>query len=364
MNAQYISKICKIEEKNGRCTMQSYVGMDYRRKSSYMTVVDEKGKLVRQGQVENSKEAVSEFLYKSQCNESSSAVLEATRNWTVMHDWLEELGGEVHLAHPLKVKAIAQAKIKTDKIDAKVLAHLLRTDLLPEAYVPTREARKIRNALRQRMFFVRLRTMVKNRIFGMLDRYPQILESRPCKDIFSLQGMAWLKQVPFKRYDRRIVDEDLDLMESLDQHIARSEKLVEELAFGDWRVELLRTIPGIGKFFALLIAYEVDEINRFRHEKKFFSYIGIVPSTFSSGARTFHGRITKQGNKYLRWAMIEAIWPAIRKDIDLRNYYERIKAKKGANPVKVATARKLATIVYKVLLRRRPYRISVPGLPS
>ena len=91
-------------------------------------------------------------------------MIEATRNWTVMFDWLDELVDEVVLAHPLKVKAIAEAKIKTDKIDASILSHLLRADLVPAAHVPGHQARQVRLALRERMFYVRLRTMVKNRI--------------------------------------------------------------------------------------------------------------------------------------------------------------------------------------------------------
>jgi len=133
--------------------VQTYIGVDYHRKCSYMTVMDEKGKIFHEGQVDNRPEAVREFLNRAGVNGHSAAVLEATRNWTVMYDSLEELVGEVHLAHPLKVKAIAEAKIKTDKIDAKVLAHLLRCDLLPEAYVPAPAARRARNILRQRMFF-------------------------------------------------------------------------------------------------------------------------------------------------------------------------------------------------------------------
>ncbi len=136
------------------------------------------------------------------------------------------------------------------------------------------------------------------------------------------------------------------------------------MADGDRRVELLRTIPGIGKFFAVLIANEVDDIGRFASEKKFFSYIGIVPSTYSSGGRTFHGRLTKQGNKYLRWALVKAIWPAVRSDPELGAYYQKIKARKGANPAKIATARRLATIVYRVLSRERAYRVCGSRLPS
>lgn len=342
---------------------QKYIGVDYHRKFSYMAVMDGKGTIIREGVVNNSKEAVASFLTQAQCDGNSAAVLEASRNWPVMYDWLEELVHEVHLAHPLKVKAIAEAKIKTDKIDARVLAHLLRSDLLPEAYVASPEARQVRNVLRQRMFFVRLRTMVKNRVSGLLDRYPELSEQRPCKDIFSQRGQNWLKQIQVKEVDRRVLDEDLELYEALEERIAKSESLVGELAQGDPKVKILKTIPGIGQFFSVLIAYEVDDIRRFANEKKFFSYIGIIPSTFSSGGKTFHGRLTKQGNKYLRWAIVEAIWPAIENDSDLRAYYEKVKVKKGPNPAKIATARRLATIIYRVLYQNRPYKVG-PRLPS
>lgn len=341
-----------------------YVGVDYHRKYWYMTVMNEAGKVIQEGKVDNRQEAVADFLAKANCNGNSSAVLEATRNWTVMHDWLEELVDEVHLAHPLKVKAIAEAKIKTDKIDAKVLAHLLRTDLLPEAHVASPEAREVRSVLRQRMFLVRLRTMVKNRIRGMMDRYPMLMEQRPSDSFFGDEGMAWLRQVAVKETDRRLLDEDIILLKEIDRHVDQSEDLVEKLCEKDERVALLKTIPGIGKFFSVLIAHEIDDIKRFAHEKKLFSYMGIIPSTYSSGGRTFHGRLIKQGNKYLRWALIEAIWPATRKDAELRAYYERMKEKKGPNPAKVATARRLATIVYRVLSQKRPYQISGSRLPS
>ena len=344
--------------------MRTYIGVDYHRKYSYMTVMDEKGKIIDQRQVANNAEAVKVFLNRAGVNGESAAVMEATRNWTVMHDWLEELVDEVHLAHPLKVKAIAEAKIKTDKIDAGILAHLLRSDLLPEAYVPAAAAREARNVLRQRMFFVRVRTMIKNRIWGLLDRYPDLVDSRPCKELFSKQGLAWMETLSLKERDREMLEENLKLYHALEERISRSELLVQKMSDGDSRVELLRTIPGIGKFFAVLIANEVDDISRFANEKKFFSYIGIVPSTYSSGGRTFHGRLTKQGNKYLRWALVEAIWPAVRSDPELDAYYQKIKARKGANPAKIATARRLATIIYRVLSRKRSYRAYGSRLPS
>lgn len=333
--------------------MATYIGVEYHLAYSYMTVMDEAGEIRARGRVTNDRGAITELLRQAGGAGPRSAVLEASRNWTVMYDLLEELVEEVHLAHPLKVKAIAEARIKTDKIDSEVLAHLLRCDLLPEAHVPKESTRTVRNTLRQRMFFVRVRTMTKNRMRGVVDRYPEL--NRPCKHIFGKEGLAWLRTVPLKNADRRLLDEELELLGALEERISRSDRLVKELADGDDRITLLQTIPGIGPFFALLIAHEVDDVSRFANEKKLCSYIGIVPSTYSSGGRTYHGRLTKQGNKYLHWALIEAIWPAVRADPGLATYHARVKARAGRNPAKIATARRLATIVYRVLSQRRCY---------
>lgn len=344
--------------------MTQYVGVDYHQSFSFVTVMNEMGGILQEGRVANSRAALASFLTSvSPGNEPRTAVLEATRNWTVMYDWLEELVDDVQLAHPLKVKAIAEAKIKTDKIDARALAHLLRTQLLPTAHVPGPIVRDIRSVLRHRLFLIRLRTMVKNRIVGMVDRYPDVARERPCKHLFSRAGLAWLQTLPCRETDRTVLQADVALLADLNQRIDESNELIASLAEGNEQVSLLKTIPGIGDFFAVLIAAEVDDIRRFAHEKKFFSYMGLVPSTYSSGGKTFHGRLTKQGNRYLRWALVEAVWPAIRSDEGLRVYYHRLQSRKGPNPAKVATARRLATIVYRVLSEHRAYRPFGSKLP-
>jgi len=340
-----------------------YIGVDHHKRFSYLSVMDEKGKVVKEGRVLNSKEALRRFLNNPHPVRSSQAVLEAGRNWTVMYDWLEEEVEEVKLAHPLKVKAIAEAKIKTDKVDAKTLAHLLRSDLIPEAYVPGKATRKVKNILRQRMFFVRVQTMVKNRIHMLLDRHPQLRGQIDPSDLFGKQGREWLEEITLPKEDRRLLDSELELLEALDERIASSNHWVETLGKEDHRVKLLMTVPGIGKFFALLIAAEIDDISRFRTKDKLCAYVGLIPSVFASGGKVFHGRITRQGNKYLRWSLIEAIWPAIRKDLSLRMYYQKMKLRKGANPAKVATARRLLVIIYRVLSQDRPYVVNFSGRP-
>jgi len=276
-----------------------------------------------------------------------------------MHDWLEELAGDVTLAHPLKVKAIAEAKIKTDKIDPTTLAHLLRCDLVPAAYVRSPQARILTNLLRHRMFLVRLQTMTKNRIHVLLDRHPLIRSERSATELFTKMGIAWLKQLPLPKYDRYILGSETELLEHLQGQMKQADYWLASAGLKDRRVKHLMSIPGIGRAFALLIVCEIDQVHRFVSDKKLHAYGGLVPSTHSSGGRTFHGRIIRGGNKYLRWAMVEAVWPAIQKDVQLNAYYHRVAGRKGPNPAKVATARRLLTVVYKVLKENREYRYGI-----
>jgi transposase len=332
-----------------------YIGVDYHKKFSYVTVIDKEGKCLREGRVGNSKEDLDKFLggYK----EEGHGVMEATRNWTVMHDWLEEMLEDVVLAHPMKVKWIAEAKVKTDKIDANVLAQLLRCDLLPEAYVPGKEAREVKNILRQRMFLIRIKTMVKNRIHTILDRHPEINEEKSAlgTDLFGKSGMKWMKGIALQGADQDLLEREIELLEDIGAKLEESNGLVKRYGRKDERVKRVKTIPGMGDFFSLLLVNEIDDIKRFRDAKKLAAYAGLVPSTYSSGGKTFHGHITKQGNKWIRWAMVEAVWPAVRSDEELKKMYEEIKSRKGANLAKVAVAKRLLTIVFRVLSQNRNY---------
>ena len=338
--------------------MKTFVGVDHHKAFSYGTIMTQSGQILKQGRFANHPESLSGFLGEYAGSDCSS-VVEASRNWTVMHDWLEEQTGQVTLAHPLKVRMIAEAKIKTDKIDATALAHLLRCDLIPAAHVCSPEARVLKRLLRHRMFLVRLGTMTKNRIHTLLDRYPDIRAQRPEKELFSKMGMAWMCQVEVDQNDRFILDSELTLLEHLQDQIRQADHWLSKVGRKDQRVRNLQTIPGIGRSFALLVVSEIDQISRFGSPKKLHAYAGLVPSTYSSGGRTFHGRIIKGGNKYLRWAMVEAVWPAIQKSLEVSQYYYCLADRKGANPAKIATARRLLTIVYRVLKENREYRDAI-----
>lgn len=329
-----------------------HIGVDYHKSYSHLVVQDSAGKTLRSGRVKNDRQSLGSFLERYR--ENSHAVVEATRNWMVMYDWLDDICDDVVLAHPLKVKAIADARIKTDKIDATVLAHLLRADLVPEAWAPRETARELRIALRERMFYVRLRTMVQNRIVTVFDRYPeQTAQLRKLGDLFGKAGRQQLAALSVSEIDRIQIDRGLEFIGDIDGRIKQSEATIRAMTKTNANVRLLKTVPGIGEFFARLIDAEIDEIARFRSPKKLAAYAGL-PSTYSSGGKTYHGKIIKQGNKWLRWAFVEAVAPAVATDPQLRTQYEHLKFR-GTNKARVAIARKLLTIAFQILRDQRPY---------
>jgi len=313
--------------------------------------MDEKGKILKREQINSCRKDVQRSL--GRYRQPVKAVVEASRSWGPIYDWLDEVADDVILAHPGKVRAIAEARIKTDKIDSETLAHLLRADLIPEAYAPSKGVRAIKRVLRQRMFFVRVRTMLKNRIKALLAQHsvqiPQV------SDLYGKKGLQWLKALKLPEPDGELLNEDLNLLLVLNQRIAATENLISELSAGDDVVDWLLSLPGIGKFLSVLIRYEVDNIDRFSSAKKFTGYTGLVPSTYASGERMVHGRLTKRGNKWLRWAFIEAVTPAIRKSAMLRRYYDKIKSRRGCKDARVATARKLAELSWTVWTEQRMF---------
>jgi len=189
----------------------------------------------------------------------------------------------------------------------------------------------------------------------VFDRYPeQTAQLKTLGDLFGKAGRIQLAQVNVSEIDRVQIDRGLAFIGDIDGRIKQAEATIRTMTKSNANVRLLKTIPGIGEFFARLIAAEIDDISRFRNPKKLAAYAGLVPSTYSSGGKTFHGKIIKQGNKWLRWAFVEAVTPAIASDAQLRTQYEHLKIR-GTNKARVAMARKLLTIAFQILRDQRPY---------
>lgn len=256
-----------------------YVGVDNHTETSHITVTDEAGEILKRTNIESREDKLVAALEEFS-DQPKKAVLEASYNWGKMYDWLDGVADEVVLAHPQKVRAIAEARIKTDKISSETLAHLLRADLIPEAYACSRETRATKRVLRQRMFLVRVQTMFKNRVHAIISQHD--LTKPDVTDLFGLEGRTWLSSLSLPHPDDQILGEDLRLLEELRTRIRSTEGLIRELSRGDMAVKWLRSIPGIGEFFSVLIRFEVGDISRFRSPKKFAAYTGLIPSTYSS----------------------------------------------------------------------------------
>lgn len=325
--------------------MPYYAGLDLHKSMSVLVVKDAEGHLVRQGRVPNDLVALQQFFGGCQ-DQPVTVALEATTNYAWMYDTLESLGHTVKLAHPLKVRAIASARIKTDRIDAGILCDLLRSDLLPTSYVPPLPVRALREILRHRMRLVHDRVQVKNRLTTVLTK---VNLSAPGTDSFGVKGRQWLATVslpPMLAWQR---DDGLAQLASLTQQITRIDRELRRLARTEPQVPCLTAIPGIGIFSALLILAEIGDIARFPSAKQLVSYAGLAPGIYQS-AGTRHGRgITRQGSRYLRWIMVEDAQHAIRRPGPLRVTYNRLRPGKGHGKALVAVARKLLVGIYAVL---------------
>lgn len=335
-----------------------YMGIDHHKQSSHLTILDEQGEIIKQGPVVNRRVELESFL--EGFLEDLKAVIEAGRSTYTMVDILEEQGVKVVIAHPYQVKAIACAKIKTDKRDSKILAQLLRLNMIPEVYRRSGENREAQRIIRNRMFYVQIQTKLKNKIRALLAKQgEEIRQLTDVKDkLFGKKGIQALKQIELSEKDKEIILLLVDTLEHIQEKISYSDKLTDKLYAESPVAQWIFTVPGFGVFLAVLVATEIADIRRFSSLSNLHSYAGVIPSTHSSGGKTYHGHLVREGNKRLRWGLIEAVWPAILKDIHLRIYYEKLKARKGANTAKVATARRLLSIIYSVLKEERSYVVN------
>jgi transposase len=334
----------------------NYLGLDYHKKYSFATIITEDGEIKKKQRLLNRKESFKEYL-----NQYAEivAVVEACWNWTVAVELLDGLVDEVKLANPLKVKAIAEARIKTDSIDSETLAYLLRADLMPEAYLRDKSNLQRQKVLRMRSFYIKLRTQVKNRVHVLIDGQGEAIRetAKGYSDLFGKGGLQWLGELRLKDPDEKMLRGLLETYELLCKQVKATDRHVKDIMDSDEDCALLKSIPGIGTFFAVLIKTEIGNIERFPSSSKLCSYAGIVPSTYASGGKVWHGKLTKQGNRWLRWAIVEAVIPAISSNGELRSYYERIRYKKGPKAAKVATARRLLAIVYRVLKEKDSFKL-------
>ena len=333
-----------------------YTGIDLHKKTSFITTIDARGKLVTRANLQNVEEDI--LAYFVNLGGETKIVIESMASWYWLYDLLTGEGFEVVISNPVKTKAIASAKIKNDKLDSHMLAQLLRADLICTVHVSSLEIRKLKELLRHRSRLVRDATRMKNRIHMLLMK--NNLRS-PFSDLFGVKGLRYLVEIDLPDYHRQQVEVYLVLYQKLQEQIEPLTKRVRALAKENHTAQLLMTIPGIGPITAMFIVAEVDDISRFRSYRNLASYAGLVPSLDASAGKEKRGRITKQGSRYLRTALVEAAQAAARmQNSRLRIFFRRKIVKAGYQKAIVATAHKILQYAFYVWKNQTPYQETYP----
>lgn len=289
----------------------------------------------------------------SKLTQDTRVVLEATGNAYWAYDMISRCAGEVLLANPLRTRAIAEARIKTDKVDAEILVRLLAADFIPPVWVPDREQRQLRTLLGYRTRLVRLRTALKNSVHAVLSRNGY---RPPVSDLFGKRGRRFLAELMLPKTEEIILGSCLKLIDELDREVAALEGDVYERAKHIPEVKLLMRVPGLDVISIMTILAEIGDSSRFRSPKKICSYAGLVPRVHCSGKTHYTGHITKAGRSTLRWILVQVAHRAVKVPGPLRQFYLRLKAKKGAKVAIVEAARKLLALIWTLLTRKEEYR--------
>jgi transposase len=285
-------------------------------------------------------------------------VVEATSSYEWFVQLLEPLAERIVLAHPKKLRIIAESTKKTDKLDAQVLAEFLARDMIPAAHRAPPRLREHRALVRQRQYIQRRITSLKNRLRHLLSHY-----NADAKNLFSQEGQADLKGVPLSAADRFVVqqlceawryfDGQLRDMDRRLHQFARSAPVAEREAR-----EILETIPCVGPVTVDVVLSELGDIRRFRSQKQTAAYAGLVPGVRQSAGRGKQLGITKQGSGLLRWVLIETAWRLVGKTRRWGLIYEKLKQRTGAKKAIVAIARRLLGMMVAMLRSGQPYALA------
>jgi transposase len=321
-----------------------YIGVDLHRKKSQVAAIDPDGKLLFNRKIRTGPAEMQQLIDELR-PQPIQVAFEATFGWGWFADLLAELGIPAHMAHPLATKAISSARVKNDSVDAKTLAHLLRTNLLPEGWIAPPEVREARRQVRMRAALVRVRAKLKAQVHALLGehgRQPDVV------DLFSNKGRELLRELQLPAISRSRLEACLRLVDEVSLEIVIAEREIYQTTKVDERVKRLLPIPGIGPIIAATILSEIGDINRFSSPDKLCAWAGLTPKEHSSADNVRRGHISKQGSRWLRWVMVEAAVHAFR-DVELRQLFIRVARRRGAKIARVAVARRLLTLVYYAL---------------
>lgn len=322
-----------------------HVGVDLHRKSTVIAGVNDSGEVrppvrwdnQQTEEIQNTFRAFGEFR----------AVVEATGTYRWFIKMIEPMG-TVLLANPHQLRLMVHRRSKTDKLDAQLLANLLRINQVPLSYIPPDEYQLLRDITRHRARMVRLLASAKVSMRALLARH----NIAPLyKYPFGPRGLYWFSKQEYGLAENGVRDELLARFRHYESEIKAVEGRMAELQPRYPQAEALTELHGIGLYSALLIIGEMGDVTRFRRAKQVAAYAGLTSRVHQSGEHCYRGHISKYGSPWLRWILVEAAMKLVHKDVALANFYHRIRKRSSAKIARVATARKLAEICWKRLLR-------------
>lgn len=287
---------------------------------------------------------------------SFQVVVEATASYEWLLRRIEPLAQRVVLAHPGKLRVIAESTRKSDKLDARTLAEFLALDMIPQAYRPTPRQREHRALVRHRQFLQKERTQLRNKVRRIVSDY-----NADRRDLFSRRGLAALAALELCATDRFIVTQLLAQLTALDEQLSRLREQLRAFAGAAPATEaharqLLRTVPGVGEVTAEVVVAELGDVDRFRSAKQVVAYAGLAPGRRESAGKVRDLGITKQGSGLLRWILVESAWQLIRRSSYWRAVYDALKRRRGSRRAIVAVARRLLEVLVALLRSGQEYR--------
>jgi transposase len=345
--------------------MEQYIGCDAHRRYSVFVTMDEKGNVGKPVRVEHERREIRDFLRRLQ--PGTPVAVEATGSWYWLVDEIEAAGLKPRLAQPFAARRMLGGGAKTDGIDARALATLLRNGTLPESWIPSSELRDLRNLMRTRLGLREYQSGIKNRVVAAVNRYG-LREQDDDHDLFRGKGRVrlavYLGQLP--PHTREGAIREWALVDELEHQIEALEVKLKEALQPSNGAQRLKTLPGVGEILGATIYLEIGAITRFPCAQHLASYAGLVPVVHSSGGKTFYGPSSRRSNHYLRWAFVEAANAIVchRKkhpEWHVTQLYERLRAAKGHPKAAVAVARHLAESAWWILAKGQGYRAPQPA---
>ena len=362
--------------------MRRACGADIGKKSFVASIYCGKAFVTRE--FSNTFDGYASFKNWLQENRCKDIALESTGVlWIQLYLTLEQSGFKLKLANPYHIKHVPGRK--TDQKDSEWLAQLLKNNLINASYIPDKRIRDLRELTRTRIKLVQTRTDFKNRVHKIFERC-SIKLSSTLHDLFGPAGREVVQGIIDGKDIKEILDNTtnktlkkrrlliehavkgalspndvsllrhmVEVIAKLDAEISSLESEINTLVKED-ELEIVSSIPGIGRKVAPLVIAEIGDVNRFENASKLASWAGLCPSVYQSSGLNLTGHITRQGSKYLRYMMVEAAHAVSRmKHGKLASFYQRIKMKKGGQVALVALARKMLTIVWHLLKNKEKY---------